>query len=154
MQFDCVFYCLILWLVLCICVGCIGILSCLCMTVCGWLVAWLCCCWAQLGSTGRCFRFAFSYSDCVRQVPVWISSFPNLSISRKFVFVSDLSKFDFVFVSNVKVKTILGLSRLCSTAFNPTPNFRNKWSEIVAARRYQRTSFTHPSPRRSKILEH
>jgi hypothetical protein len=42
----------------------------------------------------------FSYSDRVRHVPYRISSFSNLLISRKFVFVfvSDLSEFDFVSV--------------------------------------------------------
>jgi hypothetical protein len=76
-----------------------------------WSCVWLtgCVIVLLLGSTGRCFQFAFSYSDRVRHVPDRISLFLNLPKSRKFVFVYDLSEFDFVFVSKCESENNIGV---------------------------------------------
>jgi hypothetical protein len=99
--------------------------------VCGWQVVWLCCCWTQLGSTGRCFRFTFSYSDRVPHVTDQISSFSNFSISRKFVSVSDLSEFDFVFIFKCESENNIGV---IPTAFDHFQPYRSLLPEDIKGR--------------------
>jgi hypothetical protein len=63
-----------------------------------------------LGSTrlyGSVFPICFLYSNRVRHVPDRISSFPNLSISHKFVY--DFSEFDFIFVSKCESENNIGV---------------------------------------------
>jgi hypothetical protein len=57
------------------------------------------------------FLFCFSYSDRVRHVSDRISSFLNPLIFRKFVFifVSDLTEFDFVFVFKCESENDIGV---------------------------------------------
>jgi hypothetical protein len=56
-----------------------------------------------------------------RHVPDQISSFPNLSISRKFVFVfvSDLSEFDFIFVFKCESENNFGVTPTEFDRFQP-----------------------------------
>jgi len=91
----------------------------LCMTMCGCVgTGLLACCHAQLGSTGRCFRFAFRIPTVFDMFPTELVRFryPDSSFSCSFPTFPNSISFSYW---NVKVKTILGLSRPSSTAFNP-----------------------------------
>ena len=118
----------------------------LCMTMCGCVgTGLLACCHAQLGSTGRCFRFAFRIPTVFDMFPIELVRFryPVSSFSCSFPTFPNSISFSYW---NVKVKTVLGLSRPSSTAFNPGST-RARWAVTHVRAHVQHDTVQHPAAR-------